>query len=184
MICSCYRWCCHIQTYKPFFYLYFLWENEDVVHIARWNGAELDWAGLSRNNQQKVFLYRHEGEHKKDFSLCSKERRPRRCCFVRGRKKCLWSTLKRLKTPGLHRKITRAIWSSLFGKKKKTHFICDPGESRYEPGALMKRAEYPANTLTGPRWLLGNKAKWLLSDLVCLSTAVPHLWLWALLLSG
>lgn len=28
----------------------------------------------------------------------------------------------------------------------------------------MKRTEYPANTLTGPRWLLGNKAKWLLSD--------------------
>lgn len=68
---------------------------------------------------------------------------------------------------------------------RKKYFSCDPGESRYEPGALMKRAEYPANTLTGPRWLLGNKAKWLLSDLVCLSsTAAVHLWLWALLLSG
>lgn len=41
----------------------------------------------------------------------------------------------------------------------------------------MKRAEYPANTLTGPRWLRGDKAKWLLSDLVCLSTAALHLWL-------
>lgn len=67
---------------------------------------------------------------------------------------------------------------------EKNHLICDPGESRYEPGTLIKRAEYPANTLTGPWWLLGDKAKWLLSDLVRLSTAVLHLWLRALLLSG
>lgn len=59
----------------------------------------------------------------------------------------------------------------------KIYFISDSGESRYEPGALMKRTEYPANTLTGPRWLLGNKAKWLLSDSLCLSAAAPHLWL-------
>lgn len=52
-------------------------------------------------------------------------------------------------------------------------FISGPGESREEPGALMKRVRHPANTLTGPRWLLGNKAKWLLSDLVCLGAAVP-----------
>lgn len=39
----------------------------------------------------------------------------------------------------------------LGGKGGKNHFICDPGGSRYEPGALMKRTEYPANTLTGPR---------------------------------
>lgn len=44
----------------------------------------------------------------------------------------------------------------------------------------MKGAEYLANTLTGPWWLLGDKAKWLLSDLVCLSAAVLHLWLPAL----
>lgn len=37
------------------------------------------------------------------------------------------------------------------GIRGKNHFICDPGGSRYEPGALMKRTEYPANTLTGPR---------------------------------
>lgn len=60
---------------------------------------------------------------------------------------------------------------------KKKHFIGDPGESRYEPGILIKRAEYPTNTLTGPRWFLGNKAKWLLSDSVRLSTAALHLWL-------
>lgn len=37
----------------------------------------------------------------------------------------------------------------------------------------MKRGRHPANTLTGPRGLLGNKAKWLLSDLVCLGAPVP-----------
>lgn len=48
----------------------------------------------------------------------------------------------------------------------------------------MKRAEHPANTLTGPQWILGNGAKWLLSDVVRLSAAVVHLWLRALLLHG
>lgn len=76
-----------------------------------------------------------------------------------------------------------AMWLSPFLGQTK-HFICDPGESKYEPGALMKRVEHPANTVTGPWWLLGNKAKWLLSDLVCLSTAALHLWLRALLLSA
>ena len=90
---------------------------------------------------------------------------------MKKKKKILWSPPITWKDfPGLHH------------QEEKKYFICDPGESRYEPGALMKRAEYPANTLTGPRWILGNKAKWLLSDLVCLSTAALHLWLWALLL--
>lgn len=73
--------------------------------------------------------------------------------------------------------LERLVQSDLPFLGKRKHFICDPGEGRYEPRALMKRAEYPANTLTGPWWLLGNKAKWLLSDLLCLSTAALHLWL-------
>lgn len=64
-----------------------------------------------------------------------------------------------------------AIWSLRFLGKTK-HFIQDPSECRYEPETLMKRVECPANILTGPWWLVGNKVKWLLSDLVCLSTAV------------
>lgn len=92
--------------------------------------------------------------------------------------KCLWSRLINWKN-----KKIKNLQSDLFLGKTK-HFICDPGESRYEPGALMKRVEHPANTLTGPWWLLGNKAKWLLSDLVCLSTAAPHLWPCALLRSA
>lgn len=64
-----------------------------------------------------------------------------------------------------------AIWSLHFLGKTK-HFIQDPSESRYDPETLMKRVKCPANILTGPWWLVGNTVKWLLSDLVCLSTAV------------
>lgn len=70
------------------------------------------------------------------------------------------------------------------GVRKTKLFIRDPGEGRYEPGALMKRVEHPTNTLTGPWWLVGNKAKWLLSDSARLSTAAPHLWLRAPFLSA
>lgn len=86
--------------------------------------------------------------------------------------------LKRRRMPWLHQG-KKYMQSDLpfFGRGGKQILIFDTGESRYDPGALMKRTEYPANTLTGPRWLLGNKAKWLLSDLVYLSTAAPHLWL-------
>lgn len=176
-------------TFQGFFYLYVFWGK------WRWcsrGQMKRSWAGLSRTQPQQsaegfyaamkentnsISPYEAKERQAKELLLCKEKREmPVKCT----------DKLKRLKTPELHWKKKAHVQSDLLfrGKNPPSHFICDTGESRYEPGALMKRAEYPANTLTGPRWLLGNKAKWLLSDLVCLSTAAPHLWLWALLLSG
>lgn len=69
----------------------------------------------------------------------------------------------------------RVGWGGNVGIRKYKAFVRDPGERRYEPGALMKRVEQPTNTLKGPWWLLGNKAKWLLSESARLSAAASHL---------
>lgn len=186
---KCYRcksYCSHIQTQLSGFLFLFL-----CVFFCE------KWRCLISEDQEST----HPDETELDsvFILPWRrsrisERQPR--SFVRRMKKRkqLWSTLINLKNAKTKKQTNNNNYEKKKKKKRacnlifpfweKYHFICDPGESRYEPGALMKRAEYPANTLTGPRWLLGDKAKWLLSDLVCLSTAALHLWLRALLLSG
>ena len=105
----------------PFFYLYFLEKgrfrsSEDLKapDETELNRTDLDSATTIGGR----VLYCHEEEHKQDFSLCTKERQPRRWCFILGKEEerpgKQTANLDRHETP-------HAIRSSLFGREITFH---------------------------------------------------------------
>lgn len=136
----------HSNTTFHFFFLSVLFlKNEDVEaqRISRSLGVphsqmKQDWTGLSWTQPRQSV---------KGFYCTQPWRRtkPRRYSFVRRMKKnaCQvhWFKLKmqQQQQQKTHMHLIFPLGEGIGGKKK--HFICDPGERRYEPGTLIKRAE-------------------------------------------
>lgn len=135
----------HSNTTFHFFFLSVLFlKNEDVEaqRISRSLGVphsqmKQDWTGLSWTQPRQSV---------KGFYCTQPWRRtkPRRYSFVwRMKKNACQVHWFKLKMQQQQQKNSHAPHLSFRGRNRgeKKHFICDPGERRYEPGTLIKRAE-------------------------------------------